>query len=322
MSNYNEESRVAKVNKVLAEKQVELLDKYTNARDHLHFRCLKCNTKFIKVYGLLSVQEEPCPECTVRAKAQRHRDKVAPKMDAFLHEKVLDTDFQIIEYPELMSYPATFKHLVCGNSIHTSIQNLARTTKGMKGIGTGCEYCSGTHTYTEGEIEAYLAKERPNYTLDHVYMSKEHHLMMNVTHNICGEERDFQVNYFIRGEGCKFCPISGGAETIKYELDKLGVEYETEKSFEGLGLKRYDFYIESKNLLIEYDGKQHTQAVESWGGLEGLTQQKEYDNEKNVYAVKNEYNLFRIPFTLRGSKLMDVIEKIVVDEEYSEYLIK
>lgn len=152
MSNYNEESRVAKVNKVLAEKQVELLDKYTNARDHLHFRCLKCNTKFIKVYGLLSVQEEPCPECTVKAKAKRHRETVAHKMDVRMHDLKLDTDFQIMEYPELMRQPTTFKHLVCGNLIHTSIQNLSRVSKGMKGVGTGCEYCSETHTYTEGEI--------------------------------------------------------------------------------------------------------------------------------------------------------------------------
>lgn len=303
------------------EKQVELLDKYTNARDHLHFRCLKRQTEFVKVYGLLSIQDEPCPECTVRAKAQRHRDKVAPKMDAFLHEKGLDTDFQIIEYPELMSYPATFKHLVCGNSIHTSIQNLARTTKGMKGIGTGCEYCSGTHTYTEGEIEAYLAKERPNYTLDHVYMSKEHHLMMNVTHDLCGEKRDFQVNYFMRGEGCKFCPISGGAETIKYELDKLGVEYENEKSFEGLGLKRYDFYIESKNLLIEYDGKQHTMPISYWGDEQGLKERAKRDMQKNEYAKQHGIKLARIPYTVIGSQLMSAVDTLLSDETSTKYLL-
>jgi len=41
-----------------------------------------------------------------------------------------------------------------------------------------------------------------------------------------------------------------------------------------------DIYIPSKKLAFEYQGLQHFQAVEHWGGIAKLEIQKEHDNRK------------------------------------------
>lgn len=59
---------------------------------------------------------------------------------------------------------------------------------------------------------------------------------------------------------------------------------------------RYDFYIPSQNLLIEYDGKQHFQ-IKGSGWDEPFEKIKERDFLKNKWALKNNFNLIRIPYT-------------------------
>ena len=59
---------------------------------------------------------------------------------------------------------------------------------------------------------------------------------------------------------------------------------------------RYDFYIPSQNLLIEYDGKQHFQ-VKGSGWDESLEEIQKRDSQKNAWALNNGFTLIRIPYT-------------------------
>lgn len=58
------------------------------------------------------------------------------------------------------------------------------------------------------------------------------------------------------------------------------IEYQTEKTFEGMGAKRYDFYIPSMNTVIEVHGLQHYQEVPRFGNL---TDQKTNDVMKKAF---------------------------------------
>lgn len=59
---------------------------------------------------------------------------------------------------------------------------------------------------------------------------------------------------------------------------------------------RFDFFIPSKNLFIEYDGEQHFNAS-SWGGTEGLEIRQKYDSLKNSYCAQSSTpNLLRISY--------------------------
>lgn len=86
---------------------------------------------------------------------------------------------------------------------------------------------------------------------------------------------------------------SKGEAEIKKILSDLGIEYETEKSFEGLKYKkklRFDFYIEP-NIVIEYQGAQHFEPIY---GEETLKEQKVKDELKKKWCEENGFVLIEI----------------------------
>lgn len=64
---------------------------------------------------------------------------------------------------------------------------------------------------------------------------------------------------------------------------------------------RFDFAIFTDDgeldFLIEYQGKQHYEAVSKFGGKRGLYQQQFNDNLKRAYCAKHGINLIEIPYT-------------------------
>lgn len=57
-----------------------------------------------------------------------------------------------------------------------------------------------------------------------------------------------------------------------------------------------DFILTDLNVIIEYDGKQHFESVEYWGGRDGLDSRILNDATKDQWALSSGYTLFRISF--------------------------
>ena len=66
-----------------------------------------------------------------------------------------------------------------------------------------------------------------------------------------------------------------------------------------LGNQRYDVWIPSLNLAIEYNGKQHYEYVGFFhkNGEDDLIKQKERDINKRNVSKKNGIKLVEIPYT-------------------------
>jgi len=58
----------------------------------------------------------------------------------------------------------------------------------------------------------------------------------------------------------------------------------------------FDFYLDELNILIEYDGRQHFESVELFGGEKELLKRKINDEIKNNYCIKNRISLIRISY--------------------------
>jgi hypothetical protein len=115
---------------------------------------------------------------------------------------------------------------------------------------------------------------------------------------ICKEHGKFSQtpNNHLSGSKCPKCQNSKGElEILKY-LDNKNIEYISEKKFEDFGLKRFDFYVPKYNLCIEYDGIQHFESREFFGGENALSEQKKSDKLKNKYCIDNNIKLIRIPY--------------------------
>lgn len=99
--------------------------------------------------------------------------------------------------------------------------------------------------------------------------------------------------------GCPDCNFSHGEKLISNILDELSIKYTTQKSFEDclhINLLSFDFYLDNLNKIIEYDGVQHYEPIEIFGGVKSFNIRKVRDNIKNEYCIKNNIPILRIPY--------------------------
>ena len=70
-----------------------------------------------------------------------------------------------------------------------------------------------------------------------------------------------------------------------------------------------DFYIESANLIIEFNGEQHYKPKELWGGEKQLKNQQRRDAALREFCKQEGIRLLEIPYTD-----FDRIEEILEQE--------
>lgn len=111
------------------------------------------------------------------------------------------------------------------------------------------------------------------------------------------------VKHLTDRQGCPICGMTKGELDVYTELRKHDIEFICQHKFNdcvnvtGHHLI-FDFWIPSKNLLIEYDGEQHYRNVTfgSTSDTAMLANIQDRDRIKTAYAEKNGIVLLRIPF--------------------------
>ena len=100
--------------------------------------------------------------------------------------------------------------------------------------------------------------------------------------------------------GCPKCKLSTGETKIKNILDDHNVNYIMEYVFPNCKYKAalpFDFYIESLNTCIEFNGRQHYIPIDYFGGTPMLAEQIIRDKIKIEYCRKNKIKLLIIKYT-------------------------
>lgn len=121
---------------------------------------------------------------------------------------------------------------------------------------------------------------------------------------ICKKHGVFEQapNGHLSGKGCLKCRETHGENKIRMWLEKNNIRYETQKTFHKCrdkGLLKFDFYVPSKNFLIEFDGEQHYNfrtGNRGWNNRTTFKILKRRDEIKNNFSKNNGINLLRIPY--------------------------
>ena len=98
---------------------------------------------------------------------------------------------------------------------------------------------------------------------------------------------------------CQENSISKGEMRIKTVLENMNVDFIQQYRFKDCKDKRelpFDFYIPTKNIVIEFDGEQHFREKDKFGGLEGFATTIIHDCIKNNFCEENQIKLIRIPY--------------------------
>ena len=267
---------------------------YINAQTKVKIICPKCGLQEIKATYILSGRGCKCEPNKYYTKKPRKE----------LNQSELQEKFPNFEI-DFSTFTGNFSNIKikckkCNNFFERNINNLKRKS-------ADCPWCTGRYQTTDTIVE----KLKERYGAELFDFSKVKYLKNNrdeqtIICKKCGKEFKSNIHaLLVEGRKCPFCSSSSmGEQKIVLELERLGYIFQKdffkEKIFDDLkGEKQYlrfDFYIPSKNLLIEYDGEQHFKPKEIFGGEKEFTKRKRYDKIKTEYAKKNGYKLIRIPF--------------------------
>ena len=114
-------------------------------------------------------------------------------------------------------------------------------------------------------------------------------------HKICGFEYEKPTKHY----HCPKCQKakSKGEKEIKQYLITNNINFIQEKQVKIKGHNlRFDFYVPSFNTFIEFQGIQHFEPVEYFGGISRFSKQKIYDNLKKQYCQEQKIKLLEITY--------------------------
>ena len=125
----------------------------------------------------------------------------------------------------------------------------------------------------------------------------------------------------LQGHGCPICNSSKGEKKVLQWLTTRGIECNPQYVFpacKDINPLSFDFFIPSRNLLIEFDGIQHYMPIAVFGGAAGHAKQKQHDRIKDAFCVENNITLLRIPYTKLGEIDNILSSALIIEDKYNE----
>jgi hypothetical protein len=183
-----------------------------------------------------------------------------------------------------------------------------------------CPYCAGqrvNHTNclwtTHPEIATLLTNPQRGYEITAGRGEKE-----NFTCGNCGFSDAKIVQNAVKGFSCPKCSdgISYPEKFMMSLLNQLNIIYKTQHKFEWSNNKKYDFFIEDLNVIIETHGIQHYKNSFVGLGSRSLEEEIENDNYKLELAHLNSIDNY-IVIDCRESNL-DYIRQSIINSKLNE----
>ena len=93
--------------------------------------------------------------------------------------------------------------------------------------------------------------------------------------------------------------MSKGEEKISRLLREKGIRFEREKTFEDLrgGKYRFDFYLPTQKIILEFNGQGHYQMISKFfRNKTEFYKAQERDRRKISYCLANDIKIYCIPY--------------------------
>lgn len=178
----------------------------------------------------------------------------------------------------------------------------------------GCPKCANIFRGNKLKLthEEFITKARE------IHGNKYDYSLINYVNNqtniiiICQNHGEFLQKpvKHLSNHGCPICKSSKGEILISNLLNKNNIEYIPQHRFNDCRDKNplpFDFYLPNHNICIEFNGRQHYEIVEYFGGFNQFKNQQRNDKIKEDYCKHNNIRLIAIKHT-------DNIKTILVEE--------
>jgi len=177
--------------------------------------------------------------------------------------------------------------------------------------GQGCPLCAQTSrngTRKRKTTKQFVQEATQCHNSRYIYTKTKYVNIKTKVKIVCGEHGEFlqTPKAHLVGQGCPSCANIQRASFFESKGERIVEEYLIEhhiphvkqKTFPECKHKmllRFDFYLTSHNILVEYDGEQHYKFLPKFhGDISGFVLQQSRDNIKTEYAESNNISLIRI----------------------------
>lgn len=276
---------------------IRLFNYPKNATDNnTEFMCLKHNKIFNRTWNVVKNGCVFCPECakeSYRSARCQSLDYIKDRMFKEYNITIIDNNY--INNEEKLKF-------ICNKHKDKGVQY--KSWGNMQTKAHPCIYCSkelviqNSRKSNDSFIKEVNEIHGSKYTVISEY--KGSHKKVDVYCTKCNSVFSIKASHLLAGHGCGICTKSIGEERIKEFLDNNNVNYIREHRFEDCrGIKRllpFDFYIPQFNICIEYQGVQHYQPVDIFGGIKAFKTQQTNDCLKKQYCESKHIKLIEIPY--------------------------
>lgn len=243
------------------------------------------------------LQGQDCPKCVNNNIKSNTEEFIKKSIDRFGNIY----DYSLVDYKSI----DTKIKLVCPH--HGVFEQTPQNHLNQK---IPCKKCDSENRILDKKILISQLKEIHNNFYDYSKLDYKGRNRKSII--VCPKHGEFQqtMHSHILGSGCKKCRQSKGEKIISRILEELNLEFKIEHKFDGcvyLKKLKFDFYIPSHNLCIEFQGLQHYKIIEFFGGEEYFKEINKRDEIKKNYCKENNIKLITIKYNIDQNTIRNII---------------
>ena len=287
--------------KELAEKNptVEVTGKYVNGRTKIQHHCLIHNIYWDTVPSNV-LKGCGCPKCL----AERITTSNCLSNQEYI-ETLQSNNANVISMENYVNIktPILHKCLIHNYEWKTSPASVLQ--------GCGCPECGRQKISCKiKKTHKEYVNELKNVNPDIVVIEKYIDSRTPILHKCLIHDYEWKNSpiHILSGTSCPLCHESRGERFTRQWLEDHNIRYEREKIFQDCKDEKplpFDFYLPDFNLCIEYQGKQHYEPIDYFGGKENLSYVIKHDNIKEKYCKDNGITLLQIPYYKNTEKMLN-----------------
>lgn len=297
------------------------LQNYVDGNTKIEVKHKICNTIYkVKPQAFLSGHGN-CPSCGEKQRRETRRNG----MDWF-RDKVFELskeEYSVLDEKYLTgNTKVLIKHNNCGHVYEVSPNKFIQ--------GRRCPNCNRPN-YNKKSTKIKWKRTTEDFHKEIAEITNGEYVLVGeykrlksktiIKHLSCGTEYEVTPSNFLCGKRCPNCIMSKGEETIKNILDNKKLNYETQYSFDSCKNQhklKFDFAIKNEDkviALIEYDGKQHFEPIDFFGGEKEFQVIQKRDRIKNNFCKRINTPLLRIPYFIED------IENFLEENLFNTYMM-
>lgn len=269
---------------------IEIIGEYINSSTKIECLCKICKEIYFALPNEIS-KGRGHRKCSAIKKGLENRIKHS---DFLLRMKEINDNIEFLSEYQGSDNKIDCHCKICGHNWSCYPGNLYK--------GAGCPKCAdirGGIKRRQRQAKKYVSEiTKLNISLVEEYIDCYSPIMHQCNYCNCQWKID-PHSVLTDGTRCPSCYGSNGEQKIGAFLSLNNFSFVGQKTFKGLigingGLLSYDFYLPILKIAIEYQGKQHCEPIDYFGGKEKYLQQKEHDYRKRQYAKEHNFKLIEI----------------------------